>query len=1578
VLTTEQFHNAYAVANLAADKGLAALSLRAMKDALRGGPPTEVRNDRMRGGGGRLVGRTINGQQFYVIDDGMPSRTGVDQALMELVPKWRAAAVPPAEIYDVVVTAILPDARPAEVFLYAEARYGGSQIYSIQSGQLIPAVGLSDESFEDRGLGGVLCDLAVEGGKVDDLRKRAETRLNQPLGELPARVLLAVLAQRAKDEARTIEAFKALGERIKKESLGRTNEQVVGVLLPALDDPKFAAVVAPYIEKAAENFALGNNLSRAGDMRFRLAAWHLGKKDEAAARAQFKLIEGMAKKGAGRSEYNPHYSLAQAYLKAGWVEEALRELGLHADEITAAGADPRSRARRPEPALGDFPRFVRLLLELPAEKRYELLKTWSLPTEGRKSVRYYVGQMPKHAPIPAFGKLPALPTDQIVSTILLTAEAAKACGKADELLAAAGKLAAEKVENGELFHVLVALAVGKGKQAEPAVKAFAEVTRKRLTESPQPQNNRYYDEEYDGRQQAGVNPSELLFARFCLADPALVAHGELLLKPILDKSMGTRNVEYMRRVREVWDRLGAGRAGAAEALAGGLPPRWHPATPRSLWFAQDGYLVQALNDQASYLLFDAPLAGTFEFSVDVYQGHYTEGHAGYAGVIYEPNRAGVNSLAHAVGGNDRVHRDADGIRGEAFNRLTFQVSPGKVRCLLNGQLFYEDTDAPPTSPWLFLYASAGRRPVFRNPTLSGKPEVPAEVKLTAGDSLAGWMTHLYGGSMPQRMAAKEPVVSERFDRFGNPIEVEDVGVKKEPKYDWWAKDGELLGRKMERPGDQPRPAKLAYFRPLRAGESVRYEFFHEPGKTHVHPSLGRLAFLLEPDGVKLHWLTDGGGDDWSGLKADNTADDPAGRKADKLPLKAGDWNALVLTTTADGVKIELNGTVVYDAKLPAEVERLFGLFHYRDKTAVRVRNAVLTGPWAKAAVADADVGFATKPATPAEGRARRWQLGEKYYFLEAGDVVAKAKAKPPAERYALLADWVLPTASRPAFQLAGVVRPLDVLGVADRESKADGRRVMLGFALDAPALDLVAAAKEAGKLDDLADRLAKADAAGADELYRRSRTALLAAVYAAKGDDGKAAAALRDLAAALKKMAPDANGNERWPDLIAVYAAFDRPGLVKPTAELADAMYDNLRDSNLKQRPFENRDWWTRAYRAVRSRAQVAAQPDGLRRPYGSDAGFAYWASVPGLDASGRSQGWGVPHWYFQNGTVTHLPGYNEDYLFLRTPLRGNFEVTCDLRVQGWAEAHVRYGAYQFDLNHDRKTYRLHTSVRHNARPVTITPPLAASKTTTYQFKLAVKDGWLRASVDGREVAAQRIGDNPEPWLVLHSYYQNTATIANLTINGTPTVPEKIDLLADDDLGLWRAYLGQVWTKRGEEMYGQGAKPEPPPAGRPVRPRGFTESAVYYQRPFLEDGAIEYEFFYDPDVAHVHPMLDRLVFLLEPDGIKLHKLTDGPHEKSGTPMDNAADEPANRRGPAKLPLKEKAWNKVRITVAGDTVKLALNGTDVYERAIEPTNQRFFGLFHYTDRTEARVRSVTFAGDWPKALPPKDELFKTKK
>jgi hypothetical protein len=137
----------------------------------------------------------------------------------------------------------------------------------------------------------------------------------------------------------------------------------------------------------------------------------------------------------------------------------------------------------------------------------------------------------------------------------------------------------------------------------------------------------------------------------------------------------------------------------------------------------------------------------------------------------------------------------------------------------------------------------------------------------------------------------------------------------------------------------------------------------------------------------------------------------------------------------------------------------------------------------------------------------------------------------------------------------------------------------------------------------------------------------------------------------------------------------------------------------------------------------------------------------------------------------------------------------------------------------------------------------------------------------------------------------------------------------------------------------------------------------------FEDGTITYEFLYRDGESHVHPALDRLALLLDPPGIRIHWITDGRYDATPLAPDNVTDEPGNRRGPQPLPLRPNAWNQVALTVKGDDVLLSLNGQLVYERRLESTNQRTFGLFHFADQTEARVRNVVWRGTWPRQLPP---------
>jgi hypothetical protein len=202
--------------------------------------------------------------------------------------------------------------------------------------------------------------------------------------------------------------------------------------------------------------------------------------------------------------------------------------------------------------------------------------------------------------------------------------------------------------------------------------------------------------------------------------------------------------------------------------------------------------------------------------------------------------------------------------------------------------------------------------------------------------------------------------------------------------------------------------------------------------------------------------------------------------------------------------------------------------------------------------------------------------------------------------------------------------------------------------------------------------------------------------------------------------------------------------------------------------------------------------------------------------------------------------------------------------------------------------------------------------------------------------------------------------------------PERIELAHGPALTGWSAaYFGETttghtaaWEHLGSEIHGRHL----------TVASGHPESLLQYRRPLVEDGSVEYEFYHGSSHTIVHPSLDRLAFMLSPDGVRLHWLTDALHDRTGLLADNRTDEPTCHRGPERLPLLLGAWNRLRLTLAGHRVTLNLNGVDIYERELEPDNTRIFGLFHESDHTVVRVRGIWYQGEWPKRLPHPEELM----
>ena len=142
-----------------------------------------------------------------------------------------------------------------------------------------------------------------------------------------------------------------------------------------------------------------------------------------------------------------------------------------------------------------------------------------------------------------------------------------------------------------------------------------------------------------------------------------------------------------------------------------------------------------------------------------------------------------------------------------------------------------------------------------------------------------------------------------------------------------------------------RESLVQYHRPLMEDGVLSYEFLYEPGSTEVHPALDRMAFMLEPKGLSLHWLT--------AAEYEQTELSPQNRYPlegvvpGDLPLKVGDWNAVSLQLTRSTLAVVLNDKEIAKVPLPENNNRTLGFFRYKDATGARIRKIIHRGAWPK-------------------------------------------------------------------------------------------------------------------------------------------------------------------------------------------------------------------------------------------------------------------------------------------------------------------------------------------------------------------------------------------------------------------------------------------------------------------------------------------------------------------------------------------------------------------------------------------------------------------------------------------------------
>tara|TARA_R110002072_G_C7978996_1_gene536066 strand:+ start:74368 stop:77838 length:3471 start_codon:yes stop_codon:yes gene_type:complete len=621
-------------------------------------------------------------------------------------------------------------------------------------------------------------------------------------------------------------------------------------------------------------------------------------------------------------------------------------------------------------------------------------------------------------------------------------------------------------------------------------------------------------------------------------------------------------------------------------------------------------------------------------------------------------------------------------------------------------------------------------------------------------------------------------------------------------------------------------------------------------------------------------------------------------------------------------------------------------------------------------------------------------FAEQHVQATALDVHRKAMKLPLDDRYDFLSDWVLPGKNHESLRIQIGFTQTNPSPVSEdylvtiRDEDLQSRQSS-GGELVSPAWDLVDVAKQTQQLSKLRQRV-EAWRPDSQTDGRLAQAAMLTLIDIAAGGSDAAASSVEEF---LK--ASTANPVVTGPTP-AEFLVFIRGVHFEPIREV-------IAECVNRYQPWMNAEFYrstpTRHFKSAHSQLRLL-QLTSRDEPMSSLSAqpLDQWSVVTRSLAQTRGTGSPTSRWEYKPGLVENVASHDDDFLFFNTPLRGNFEVECDVSGFGWRDSHLMVAGTWIAPVYTHKGYDL-GNFRGTRPRREISPPLTKTKHWIH-YRTVVRDQVVSTYFNGRLIHQGMVSVDHDPWIAIRSTSRHDGAVQNLRITGQPEIPNEINLSADSNLDGWLSYYdNRVGGQNAAWQHVRSSDDGEIIGNRISRPGGFVisllnafnnsasssvdttnlsphqERLLRYHRPMLEDGTIEYDFFYSPGHILTHPALDRLAFLLRPDGVKIHWITDGEFDRSNLNSNNVFDESENRRGPETLPLKIGDWNRLQIRLTGDTVSLVLNGEAVYERALEVTNQRTFGLFHFADESQARVRNIVWKGDWPQALPPlaKQEL-----
>jgi tetratricopeptide (TPR) repeat protein len=1508
--TLSQFKLAMSISNLAVQQGFGELAGKGVRESLAGGlPVTDANPSTDRAASQRMV---IRGEAS---NENTEITRAVTTELSRLSAAWREKSLPPQEMYEVLSSIVFPPARPDEIFLYEEP--------------------LSDWK-NARSLGREIARWSVAAKKEDDLRQRIASRATRPNSALAGQVLTAFLAVESKAYDQVAASLTAMVQTLNAQPRPEAAATASHAAAVAFAVPELQESALPLMQAVTKGIAPSNS-SNEGHVNL-LAQYYTAKrmipdlKSLYEAHLERKLPHYA--QYAGNSDYGTYLQRNDLSNTVVMVAPA-RDVSLTLDFLGRLADLPIPKE------YGDMSMEVPMwhvamqVRGMPAQERYALLRDWTLPTEKRRTLRFVSsfisGQQPLEVLLLSDASA-AKPEEALVSNFAMLVSAAKEAGKLDELQASVDAAVQEKMIHAPALAAMVALA-REDQSAVAKVQAFVNATRERAKGLPtSPLANRV-----DRYSRIEIMGDDAIVAFAAMQSDKGREQGQKLARVVLQERRSLyQAVPHASRLVALDALHGLNAEDGRSALSPGLR-YWVPQTPPQhvagvggipmWWTAHGGHVTHITGSSYDHLFFKYPLVGTFEFSFEAHTYDLSQGEIAYGGLVSNPQMWFSNVTIFPVSQHETVTRGATVESMNNWNRYSVKVSPQSIRFYSNNHLVYEETDPSRTSPWLHLVSLNERRSDFRKLKLTGSLEVSRQVELVHGDRMEGWISS-DSAKMPSRLTLREPAL---------PIQTQERYQREEDTrpLQWYAQEGVLWGAV---DAGKSGTSHLYYHRPLLSGETIRYQFLATEGKACIHPTLGRFAFVFEPAGVQLQWTSTPSSQQLFGLAMKSTIDEPNNRRGPaELPLKPNAWNDVQLSLEGDVARLMLNGELVYERTMEPANSSFFGLLHHRDRGTAQVRNIVLTGDWPeKLSAADLDnlLAPASTDESPQLRKARHELVREEELVEDAYDVWQQAQSLSPEARYQMAANWVLPGADHPTFRLQSGFKSTQ---------------------LAAPAFELVRTAAELKRLDELdsavKDGGAKVDGSERDVLALRTLIAIN------RPDDKAATAYLKVMEESLKTLDPYTPEYLRFAEFVVADAALSRPALRRQALALAEILVEQ------QQSQAQASDWEKRVC-ALRAHARLLNVSPAAELSFQSPKGLTQWTPISFPTAEFRGKKFSLPIWSFEKGRISFHNGNGSDSLYFRSPLQGDFEVHFRLTTAKGQEIRMMYDALATDLSQGGGLSTLRVPLARAGLQLPLSEKLPGWGDVV-DCKLVVKGGEYKLLVGDKEISSQRLGTNSDPWLAIQSSNQQAeGRVENVRIVGSPTVPEVLKLSEAPTLSSWRAdYYGETiddttatWLKDKNEIVGKRFE---------SAPNSHRESLLTYHRPLLEDGEIEYEFYYESGKTLVHPAIGRYAFLLNEERVRLHQLTDAAFERNGLTPDNEAPLSGSAK---KFKLADGDWNRVKIALTGDTMTISIGGETIGQHTLQQGEPRHFGLFRYSDATEARVRNVTYEGKWSQQIP----------